>query len=178
VRSDDLVRGLIVREATRVEYELLFSSTYPSVLRTVCAILHDRGRAEEVTQDAFLKLYERWKGVVEIDHPEPWVWRVAVRMAIKQAQRDRARRTLSLVGESQTSTDSVPDIDLARALLLLPARQRAVVVLHYLEDRPVEEIAHVLGVSTSTVKQHLFRARGRLAKLLGEDQEEVTHDAH
>ena len=47
--------------------------------------------------------------------------------------------------------------------------QRAAVVLFYWEDRPVSEIAQTLEVSDSTVKQHLYRARHRLAELLGEE---------
>jgi RNA polymerase sigma-70 factor (ECF subfamily) len=47
--------------------------------------------------------------------------------------------------------------------------QRAAVVLYYWEDRPIAEIAHALGVSESTVKQHLHRARRRLAQILGEE---------
>jgi RNA polymerase sigma-70 factor (sigma-E family) len=166
----------IVRETSRAEYEWVFRTTYPSVVRTVFAIVHDRGHAEEVTQNAFLKLYERWKGVTDVDHPEPWVRRVAVRMAIKHAQRERAREVISFGTESDSVIDHQPDLDLARALMGLPARQRAAVVLHYLEDRPVEEVAHTLGVSTSTVKQHLFRARGRLALVLGEVETGVSDD--
>jgi RNA polymerase sigma-70 factor (ECF subfamily) len=98
-------------------------------------------------------------------------------MAIKEAQRARVRPTLSLVRDSETF-DVVPDLDLARALLRLPARQRAAVVLHYLEDRPVEEIAVTLGVSASTVKHHLLRARARLAAVLGEDHEGAINDVH
>ena len=45
-----------MREAQRMEFEWVFRSTYPSVLRTTYLVLHDRGRAEEVTQDAFLRL--------------------------------------------------------------------------------------------------------------------------
>jgi RNA polymerase sigma-70 factor (ECF subfamily) len=55
--------------------------------------------------------------------------------------------------------------------------QRAAVVLYYWEDRPVAEIARVLEVSESTVKQHLHRARHRLAELLEEEDEEVSGDA-
>jgi RNA polymerase sigma-70 factor (ECF subfamily) len=62
-----------------------------------------------------------------------------------------------------------PDVDVQRSLLRLPARQRAVVVLHYFEDRPVREVAELLGVEEATVKVHLHRARSRLRQLLGED---------
>ena len=55
--------------------------------------------------------------------------------------------------------DELPDVDLARAVASLAPQQRAAVALHYLDDLPVEDVAHHLGVSGSTVKQHLFRAR-------------------
>ena len=62
--------------------------------------------------------------------------------------------------------DRLPDVDLLEAVAALPPRQRAAVALYYLEDRPVDEIADLMEVSVSTVKQHLFQARGRLGELL------------
>ncbi len=164
-----------MQDAARGEFESVFRSAYPSVLRTVFVILHDQGRAEEVTQDAFLRLYERWRGVAGIDRPEAWVRQVAFRLAIKQAKRNRERRVVTLVGETGAG-DRLPDVDLARAVASLPAQQRAVVALFYLEDRPVDEVAHLLEVSSSTVKQHLYRARTRLAELLAYDTEGVPGD--
>jgi len=166
----------IVRDAARVEFEWVFRSAYPSVLRTVFVILHDQGRAEEVTQDAFLRLYERWRGIAGIDHPEAWVQQVAVRLAIKQAKRNRAQPVVAVVDRTGAG-DLLPDVDLARAIASLSAQQRAAVALFYLEDRPVDEVAHLLGVSASTAKQHLHRARARLADVLAEDKEAVPGDA-
>lgn len=167
----------MVRDAARVEFEWVFRSAYPSVLRTVFVVLHDQGRAEEVTQDAFVRLYERWGGVARIEHPEAWVRKVAVRLAIKQAQRNRAQPAVVLADETG-AVDQRPDVDLARAVASLPAQQRAAVALFYLEDRPVDEVAQLLGVSTSTAKQHLHRARSRLAELLAETKEEVPGDVN
>jgi RNA polymerase sigma-70 factor (ECF subfamily) len=138
-------------------------------------VLHDRGRAEEVTQDAFLKLYERWRGVVRLDHPEAWVRKVAVRAAIRQAKRNRSMRPVAEAGD-EGAPDLLPDMDLARAVSALPPRQRAAVALYYLEDRPVEEVADLMDVSTSTVKQHLHRARAHLADVLTLTSEEVAGD--
>lgn len=160
-----------MQDSARVEFEWVFRSAYPSVLQTVFVILHDRGRAEEVTQDAFLRLCERWRGVVRIDHPEAWVRQVAIRAA----QRSRVLTLVRQVEEA-SAWDRLPDVDLAHSVAALSPRQRAVVALFYLEDRPVEEVALVLGVSTSTVKQHLHRARARLAELLAEKREEVPGD--
>ncbi|HEX6150459.1 RNA polymerase sigma factor [Nocardioides sp.] len=159
-----------MREAERVEFEWIFRSTYRSVLRTTYLVLHDRGRAEEVTQDAFLRLYERWRGVAAIEHPEAWVRRVAVRAAVRSAQRTRLR-TAPPPDEDQATWDEIPDVDLARAVASLAPQQRAAVALHYLDDLKVDDVARHLGVSTSTVKQHLFRARTRLATMLSENVE-------
>jgi RNA polymerase sigma factor (sigma-70 family) len=164
-----------VREAQRVDFEWVFRSTYPSVLRTTYLILHDRGRAEEVTQDAFLKLCERWQGVSRIEQPQAWVRRVAVRAAIRQAKWRRLRISSAALAEP-TIQDDLPDVDLARAVASLPPQQRVAVALFYLEDLPVDEVARLLDVSSSTVKQHLHRARARLAALLSEVTEGVPGD--
>ena len=146
----------------------MFRTHYASVFGSVLLIVHDRGRAEEVTQDAFLKLYERWTAVSWVVENRPaWVHRVAVRDAIRRATREKVVPVASPV--ERATADVVPDVDLINAIALLAPKQRAAVVLFYLEDRPVEEIARVMGTSTSTVKQHLHRARARLAEVLKEE---------
>ena len=146
----------------------MFRAHYASVFASVLLIVHDRGRAEEVTQDAFLKLYERWTAVNwVVEYPPAWVHQVAVRAAIRRATREKVVPVAEPV--DRAITDQVPDVDLVNAIGLLAPKQRAAVVLFYLEDRPVEEIARVMGTSTSTVKQHLHRARARLAEALKEE---------
>lgn len=158
------------------EYAWMFRAHFPAVVRTVFFILHDRGRAEEVAQEAFVKLFQNSRTVSRYERPEAWVRRVAIRMALRQSRRDSLRTVLERRRESDTTwEDRLPDIDLARALRALAPMQRAAVALYYFDDQPVAEIAHVLQVSESTVKQHLLRARRRLAELL---HEEVTEDAH
>ncbi|MGZ5400629.1 MAG: RNA polymerase sigma factor [Nocardioides sp.] len=164
-----------MRRSERTEFEWIFRSSYASVLRTTYLVLHDRGRAEEVTQDAFLRLYERWRSIQTVEHPEAWVRRVAVRAAVRSAQRTRLRSAPPPDAE-QPTWDDLPDVDLARAVASLAPQQRAAVALFYLDDLPVEHVARHLGVSTSTVKQHLHRARTRLATLLSETVE-VANDA-
>ena len=55
----------------------------------------------------------------------------------------------------------------------MPTAQRAAIVLHYYEDRPVAEIASILGCAEATARVHLHRGRKRLAELLGEDDDGV-----
>ena len=163
-----------MRDRVRADYEWVFRTTYPAVVRTAFVIVRERGLAEEVAQDAFVRLYERWDGVVEREQPQGWVHavavRVAVRMAVRQARRRRERSTVAAI-EERPVHDTVIDVDLHRALGRLPPRQRAAVALYYLEDRPVAEIASLLDVSESTVRQHLHRARARLVVLAGGEPE-------
>jgi RNA polymerase sigma-70 factor (ECF subfamily) len=143
------------------------------VLRTVYLILGDRGRAEDVTQEAFIQLLAHWRKVSRYERPEAWVRRVAIRLAVRTARRDRVRAVLER--EVPPSEERPPpDVDLADALRLLPLKQRACVLLFYFEDRPIAEVVDILGISDGAVKVHLHRARQRLSELL---REEVDEDA-
>ena len=138
----------------------------------VFLIVHDRGRAEDIAQDAFFKTLQNWRTVAGYERPDAWVRRVAIRLAVRQARRERLRPVLEREAQAP-SYEHLPDPDVAQAVSALAPMQRAAVVLYYWEDRPVVEIARMLQVSESTIKQHLHRARKRLADLLSE---EVTED--
>lgn len=164
-----------VREAVRAElvveideYSALFAKEYPAVWRTVYFILRDRQQAEDVAQEAFAQLHLHWRKVSGYQRPDSWVRRVAIRIAIRHLKRESRRRVL----EREADVAVVPgpvDMDLLRAIGELPAMQRAMVVLFYLEDRPMPEIAHILSISEATGYVHLHRARKRLGELLGEE---------
>jgi RNA polymerase sigma factor (sigma-70 family) len=161
-----------VRTQDRLEYEWIFRSAYPRVLRTVSQILWSRSAAEDVAQEAFLKLLLHWRTASGYEQPEAWVRRVAIRLAIRQAQREIRRGELERTGQAAPKEQEAGDSELAKAIMTLAPMQRAAVVLYYYEDLPVVEVARILVVSESTVKQHLYRARIRLAALL----EEEVHD--
>lgn len=161
-----------MRPGERRDYEWVFRATFASVARTVYLIVHDRAVAEEITQDAFLKLLQKWSTVADYERPEAWVRKVAVRMAIRHVGRERSRPGREFKAQPwPTREPPDPDPGVVRAVRELAPMQRAVVVLFYWEDRPVVEIARTLQVSESTVKQHLHRARTRLAGVLGEEVE-------
>lgn len=159
-----------MRSDERRDYEAVFRATFASVVRTVHLIVHDRAVAEEIAQDAFVKLLQKWSTVAGYERPEAWVRKVAVRMSIRHVHRERSRPLRETKAQPREPVEApLPDPDLVRAVRELAAMQRAVVVLFYWEDRPVADIARILEVSESTVKQHLHRARARLAALLGEE---------
>jgi RNA polymerase sigma-70 factor, ECF subfamily len=148
-------------------FAAFFRTEYPSVARTVELILRDRARAEEVTQDAFIQLFTRWKSISKYERPGAWVRRVAIRMAVRAARREKVRALVEREEPSQVDED-VPDVDLLAAIQTLRETQRAVIVLFYFEDLPVAEIAHILERPEATIRSDLHRARNHLADLLNE----------
>jgi RNA polymerase sigma-70 factor (sigma-E family) len=165
--------GVTSRVETETEsaFAWLFRDEYPAIVRTAYLMLGDREAAEDVAQEAFVRLYARWRKVSRYERPGAWVRRVAIREASRARRRPRA---LVVAPEQPGPAEPPADLDLRRALLSLPPNQRAAVVLHYLEDLPVAQIAELMGVATSTAKVHLHRARKRLAMLLGEETNDVA----
>lgn len=157
-----------MRAEASAEFDWWFRAAYPRVARTAYLILHDAGLAEQVAQDAFLEMYRRWPTLRDYEHPDAWVRRVAVQRAVKLVRRERMRRERERLALREP-VEHLPDPDVAQAVQTLSPMQRAAVALYYYEDASVFEIARTLGVSESTVKQHLHRARQRLASLLGEE---------
>ncbi len=151
------------------EFDWWYRAAYARVARTVFLIVHDRDRAEEIAQDAFVQMLRHWGRVSGYEQPDAWVRRVAIRMAVQHARRERRRPTLELLAFGAPVVPATESGGVLTAIASLSPMQRAAVVLFYWADQPVLEIARTLGVSESTVKQHLFRARARLGELLREE---------
>jgi len=152
------------------DFRALFVEAYSRVVRTVWFVVHDQQVAEEIAQDAFTELYRCWRRVHDYDQPALWVRRVALRKAQREAARAARRAGLERQAAVPRPVDpGQVDLhdDLLAALRTLPPRQRAVVALYYLEDRPMDEVADLVGCSPATGYVHLHQARARLAAALG-----------
>jgi RNA polymerase sigma-70 factor, ECF subfamily len=156
------------------EFEWLFLTQYRSIVWSANVIVRDYAKAEEIAQDAFVRLLENWKKVAKYDRPGAWVRRVAIRLAARAAKRE-SRSAQTTLDWPETRNPETVDLDLMAAIRQLPPRQRAVIALFYMEDLPVSEVAATLGCSSATVSVHLHRARNRLAELLAE---EVSSDVN
>lgn len=164
------------RSEARVDpsFEAFYETQFDRVLRTASLVTRDFAVAEEVTQEAFAKAYASWWRVSRYELPDAWVRKVAMRMAMRQVQR---RKTFDALVQRMPApeTTSVHQ-DQGRVSMLiaqLPPGQRVAIVLHYLEDRPISEIAEIMDCSPSTVKVHLHRARRKLADLLGAEHDDA-----
>jgi RNA polymerase sigma-70 factor (ECF subfamily) len=148
----------------------MYVATYPALVRTVRCVVDDRSQAEDIAQEAFVQLLRHWRKVSRYDEPGAWLRRVAIRMAVKESSRSRLRPVRERQSQPPpVGEPAISDPALMAAVRELSPRQRAVVALFYLEDRPMEEIAELLGCSVSTGWVHLHRARHALADRLGEE---------
>jgi len=154
----------------------LYQESYRSLVLTAYALLNDIGEAEETAQEAFAVAYGRLARVANADSPEAWVRTVVVNLARRRWRR-RAMLDRILRREQEEEPDA-PEIfaehlDLHAAIRTLGREHQAAVVLHYLADLPVDEVASILDVPVGTVKSRLSRARAALAEQLR--REEMNH---
>jgi RNA polymerase sigma factor (sigma-70 family) len=164
--------GAPVRHVTDAEldYSTFFRAEFAAVLRTVALMLRDPGRAEEITQDAFIQLLRDWPKISRYERPQAWVRRVAIRLTMRAIRRERLWSIVRL--DLLPSAEAPPSkYDVPGTIRRLPGSQRAAIVLHYYEDRPVADVAAILGCSEPTARVHLHRGRERLRQLLGEDDD-------
>jgi RNA polymerase sigma-70 factor (ECF subfamily) len=137
------------------------------------ALTGDRHGAEDLAQEALMKAQRDWRRISTYDRPGAWVRRVALNASSNaRRRRGREQRALGRIGAAEIATDDTlgADEELWRAVRGLPVQQRWAVVLHYVADRSIAEIAAVLECSEGTVKTHLSRARAGLARRLGEER--------
>jgi RNA polymerase sigma factor (sigma-70 family) len=162
------------RSRRDAEFREAFPRLHERAYQAAFRLLGERNAAEDVAQEAMTRAYVHWARLDE--RIEGWVVTTAVNIVVDGFRRDRRWRrfhadTVAQAG-SGGGADTVHDedrsqrIDLQRLLAALPRRQRQVAVLRYLEDRPVREVADLLGCSTGTVKRHAARAAAALRQAL------------
>ena len=130
---------------------------------SIVAFSGDRDNASDSESEAFAQAIRRGDAIKD---PHAWIWKAAFRIAAGELK-ERGRQAPPL--SEPTYELPEPAVEVTAALRQLPAQQRAAVVLHYYADRPIREIAELMGTSTSTVAVHLHRGRNRLRGLLGDD---------
>ncbi len=163
---------------------MLTARLAPPVLGFAARMLGDRAEAEDVAQEAMLRLWKAapgWRqGEAQVS---TWVYRVTRNLCI---DRMRKRRMVDLedvpepADEALGASEALMQADRARALqqamARLPERQRAAVVLRHVEGRANPEIAEVLGVSVEAVESLTARGKRALAGLLAGRREELGYD--
>lgn len=159
----------------RRAFERLYRANVDRVFSLCARMVRDRGLAEELTQDVFVRVWEKLALYRGESAFSTWVHRLAVNVVLNQrkgANRDRQRFEDEAEGDMDSYTHPRDDrgpgnkMDLEAAIATLPPRARRVFVLHDVEGFRHEEIAAELGITSGGSKAQLFRARRLLQERL------------
>ncbi len=167
------------RAGDRDAFDAIVRTHADPIHRLARAILGTDAEACDATQETFVSAWRRIGDLRAPDLLEPWLRRIAVnacRQQLRRRGRSDARETplpddcTDLHPAERSPEDRTVEADwFDRAFGRLTVDERAVLILHHLEDRPVDEIAGVLGLRTGAVKSRLFRARAALESALREE---------
>jgi len=145
---------------TQRSFEEFFDEYYDEVRRALVVALGDPALAEDSAQDAFARAYANWRRVSAMERPAGWVYVVALR----GGRRNRARRVES--PDPSPVPDAFGPVEererLEPLLQRLPERQRIAIVLRYLADLPLANVAAAMGCAVGTVKSTLHTALASL----------------
>lgn len=170
--SDGLVRR--AQHGDSGAFDQLYAEHVDRIYATCLRISADPVRARDLTQDVFVRAWEKMASFRGESRFSSWLHRLAVNVVI-ESQRARGRGTrgieVSMEAHHMNGSDTTgarPDlgIDLDRAIAGLPEGARTMLVLHAIEGYRYEEIAEIMGVALGTVKAQIHRARKLLREAL------------
>jgi len=166
--KDEDVAELLRRRQFEGAFGLLLDRYQDRVFRLAFSILKEAGRAEEVTQDVFLKLWEALPFYDGRAAPATWLYTIARNTCFSTLRRESYRMTAPMEGCVEPSQcETAPrQAEIRQLLERLPATQREVITLFYLQDQSIEDVAQMLDLPEGTVKSHLHRARRALAEMM------------
>jgi RNA polymerase sigma-70 factor, ECF subfamily len=161
----DVVESTPVSVATPI-FEAFFALEHGRLFSALCATTGNRQEAEELMQEAFLRVWERWDRVSGLDDPVGYLYRTAMNLFRKRLRRAKVamRKAVGLV----EGADVYEAVDARKTVIAglreLSPSQRAVVVLTNLRGFSSEEAAEMLGISAATVRALASRGRAKMRK--------------
>jgi len=152
------------------EFDEFVRTRSTGLLRIAYLLTGDRHIAEDLTQEVLEQMYVRWRRIRGA--PEAYARRALVNRATNRWRWRRRRPEAPLEAYDRSQPDHSEDVVLRDAVMTalrgLPPRQRAAVVLRYLDDRPVAEVAAALDCSEGAVKSNTSRGLDQLRAVLGD----------
>jgi RNA polymerase sigma-70 factor (ECF subfamily) len=172
-RSKQEIRWVLLAQAgDREAFDRLLRQVQEPLYRYIAGLVGTRALAEDILQEVFILIYRKLRWLREPELFRPWAYRIATREAFKHLKRERRWADAS-VDESALADLPAPPRDafgeeflaeLPRMVSQVSPASRAVIVLHYLNEMPLADVADVLGVALGTVKSRLAYGLDSLRK--------------
>ena len=152
--------ALRAQAGDREAFDRLFRLLQEPLYRYIFSLVGARAPSEDVLQEVFILIYRKIRWLREPELLRPWVYRIATREAFKHLKRerrwtDKAEDESVLLDLPAPSRDDLAPEMITQLVERLSPASRAVIVLHYLHEMPLAEIAEVMGVAVGTVKSRL-----------------------
>ncbi|MDR2914166.1 MAG: sigma-70 family RNA polymerase sigma factor [Tannerella sp.] len=140
------------------------------VFSLICKVVRNKEDAEELTQDVFIKVFRYLSSFKQESSFSTWLYRIAYNTAISETRKKKYEypaideMLINTIQDDEFLTDdSSGRIDLLEnALRLLPPEERMMILLFYMQDKTIDEVAEITGLSATNVKTKLFRIRKKL----------------
>ncbi len=153
----------------------LFRLVQEPLYRYIVSLVNSRTLAEDILQEVFILIYRKLRWLREPELFRPWAYRIATREAFKHLKRERRWSDQSV---DETALEDVPVLPrdaltpelISQLVSQVSPASRAVIVLHYLHEMPLGEVADVLGLALGTVKSRLAYGLDSLRKQLSTNQ--------
>ncbi len=166
-------------------FEALYARHSESVFRAIQSVVRDHGVAEDLLQECFVRAYHNLHRVDQsVDSLAPWLHRIGLNLAYNRVKRKKALLPgLEVMANVLAPPGLAPERQVERAELkravwdaieCLDDKYRLVIVMYYLQELPLSEIAERLEIPVGTVKSRLFYARQQLRRALVDDRR-VAH---
>ncbi len=151
------------------DFREFFEAEYRRLAKALFLVMGDAFEADELAQEALVRVFERWDRVHLMDSPTGYLYRTALNLNRSRVRRlaSRARHALSLVPGPDPLAGVEARDEARRLLTTLPRGQREAIVLVEWLDMGAEQAGAILGIDASTVRVQLSRARRSLRTMAG-----------
>lgn len=164
-----------------VDIESIIEEYGDSLLRMCTLYVKDMHLAEDILQETFIKVYQKYHTFNKQSHEKTWIISIAINTCKNYLRGNWLRKVKTGVFDDSTSPINIEDHilkaekeqDLLEKVLQLKVKYREVILLYYYQELEVKDIAEILNIKEGSVRVRLQRARNQLAKLL---QEVNTHE--
>jgi RNA polymerase sigma-70 factor (ECF subfamily) len=154
-------------------FEAFYDAESQTLFRRLWLVTGNRSEAEELMQDAFLKVWERWQRVEGMEDPVGYLYRTAMNLFRKRYRRAMVaiRRSIGLTPSRDDFADADDRETVRQVLSTLPARQRAALVLTELLGFSPNDAGSALGVQASTIRSLSHQGRASFRRAMEVDDE-------